>query len=286
MKYKKFLEKLNISGKTIAITGSTGGIGRELCFMLASSKCELILLDRNENKSISLESEIKNKFAFAKIKRITTDLVDLNSVNHAIEELKKYKIDFFIHNAGIYNMPRHITSLGIDNILLTNFAMPYYITEQLKNNVSKFVIVGSIAHSYNKLDESDIEFAHNNKPSHIYGNSKRLLMCAMSASDFNVTIAHPGITLTNMTNHYPKAINWLVKIGIKILFPAPKKACLSIMQALTSPTPKTCWIGPKFCNIWGNPSTKKLKISKKECDFALNYAKKVTNLIKNQNFLH
>ena len=77
--------------------------------------------------------------------------------------------------------------------------------------------------------------------------------------DVTLSICHPGITLTNMTNHYPKAINWLVKIGIKLIFPNPKKACRSIVYALEISTPYHYWIGPKIFNVYGKPKIKKLK---------------------------
>ena len=47
-----------------------------------------------------------------------------------------------------------------------------------------------------------------------------------------VSVVHPGVTLTDMTNHYPKAINWLVKIGIKCLFPNIQKASLSLIKGI------------------------------------------------------
>ena len=62
-----------------------------------------------------------------------------------------------------------------------------------------------------------------------------------------------------MTNHYPKLINWAVKIGIKVLFPAPKKAALCVALGTSKNTNYHEWIGPKFFNIWGKPTLKKLK---------------------------
>ena len=41
----------SLSGKTVALTGSTGGIGRELSIALASLGASLILLDRNKERS-------------------------------------------------------------------------------------------------------------------------------------------------------------------------------------------------------------------------------------------
>ena len=82
--------------------------------------------------------------------------------------------------------------------------------------------------------------------------------------DCLLSIAHPGITLTNMTNHYPKWINWFVKFGIKIVFPSPKKAARNVVRAVSEDCEYLEWIGPWLFNIWGRPKKKKLKTCKEE----------------------
>ena len=53
MNYEKWLAKNGESlvGKTVAVTGSTGGIGNELCKYLARLGANLVLVDRNPQKS-------------------------------------------------------------------------------------------------------------------------------------------------------------------------------------------------------------------------------------------
>ena len=43
----------SLRGKTVALTGSTGGLGRELANYLASLGATLVLLDRNRERSES-----------------------------------------------------------------------------------------------------------------------------------------------------------------------------------------------------------------------------------------
>ncbi len=64
MNTNKWLDKNTESlvGKTIAVTGSTGGIGRELCFYLAGLGASLILLDRNKERSERLKNELLTAF--------------------------------------------------------------------------------------------------------------------------------------------------------------------------------------------------------------------------------
>ena len=64
MKTEKWISKntTSLTGKTVAISGSTGGLGSALCHHLASLGATLILIDRNIEKSQRLASEIKNKY--------------------------------------------------------------------------------------------------------------------------------------------------------------------------------------------------------------------------------
>ena len=81
-------------------------------------------------------------------------------------------------------------------------------------------------------------------------------------SKVKLAVVHPGITLTNMTNHYPKAINWLVKIGIKFLFANPRKAALNIVYGTQIETKYHEWIGPRLYGIWGIPKLQKVTTCK------------------------
>ena len=62
-----------------------------------------------------------------------------------------------------------------------------------------------------------------------------------------------------MTNHYPKAINWLVKIGIKILFPSPNKAAIHLLNSMFMDAKYLEFIGPTIFGVWGKTKNKKLK---------------------------
>jgi hypothetical protein len=74
-----------------------------------------------------------------------------------------------------------------------------------------------------------------------------------------LSIAHPGITFTNITNHYPKLIFALIKYPMKIIFMKPKIAALNIIKGIFDYTDNNEWIGPEYFNIWGKPRKNKLK---------------------------
>lgn len=262
----------DLSGKTIAITGSTGTLSNELVFVLAKLNANLILLNRSKEKTEQQIENIHSLYPNTQIEFIECDLSNFERVKNATEILKQKSIDILYLSSGIYNVDRFKSDLGYDNIFQTNFISHYYIAKELlptlKQNNGKIVAVSSIAYNYSKINEQDIDFSLNKKASKVYGNSKRFLTFALhelcKKEKVNLSIVHPGVTLTNMTNHYPKSINWLVKIGIKLLFPSNKNAVLSLIMGIFENTNYNYWIGPTIFNVWGMPKINKLKIKNNE----------------------
>lgn len=278
MKIEKWFNQntRSLEGKTICITGSTGDLAKIFTEKLASLGANFVFANRDKQKSEKQKQELLNKYPNIKIQILNLDLFDMNSVKVFVCKLKQIKIDILILNSAVYNIPRKTTSDGFDNIFQINFVSQYYIVKQMlptlrKIKDSKVVVIGSIAHNYSKTNFDDIQFLKSAKSSKVYGNSKRFLMFSLKQlfidSPVKLSVVHPGVTLTQMTNHYPLIINWLVKIGIKLLFPTPEKACLSIISGVFEDTQETEWIGPKKHDIWGYPKKKKLKsYSKNEAE--------------------
>ncbi len=267
MSIKKALKGLDLTGKTVAVTGCTGGLGKEICIYLAAHKANIIMLDRNQNKSSTLQQSITASYPSIKITRIKTDMSDFNSVKNSTKQLINHSIDIFISNAGAYSIPRYKTDIGYDNVFQINFISPYYIIRQLcENNPDiKIIAVGSIAHNYSKSDINDIDFSTRTAASKVYGNSKRYLIFSLydCVKTENLSIVHPGITFTNITAHYPKLIFAVIKYPMQVIFPSPKTAAQCITAGLIKNTPQGYWIGPKIFNIWGAPKINKLKTCKK-----------------------
>lgn len=269
MNYEKWLRSNtdSLSGKRIAITGSTGGLGKELCRFLAALGADLLLLDRNRRRSEANRADIEREYPDVSVELLTLDLEDFESVRAAAEQLKTENIDVFIHNAGAYSIPRHGTATGYENVFTINFVSPYYLIRELlpslREREGRVTVVGSIAHDYSHIDENDVDFSTRKQASKVYGNAKRYLMFSLyelfkNEDKVSLSVTHPGITFTNITSHYPKLIFALIKHPMKVIFMKPKKAALSLLKGVFEPTPYHEWIGPRLFDIWGLPRRKKL----------------------------
>ncbi len=273
--------------KTVAITGSTGGIGEWLCDYLLYLGARLVLLDRNKEKQNALINKLIKKYPHAKITPLTLNLESESSVFSACNELEKLPIDIFLHNAGAYSIPRKICKSGFDNVFQINFLSPYYIINRLLPNLQKrggrVIAVGSIAHNYSKTNKNDPDLKTTKKASIVYGNAKRYLMFSLyelfkNEKNVSLAITHPGITFTNITAHYPKLIFALIKRPMKIIFMKPKTAALSVLLGCFKDTAYHGWFGPNFFNIWGIPNHKILNTAtEEECKNIYSTAKLTLN---------
>ncbi len=274
MKIKKWLKKNthSLAGKTVAITGATGGLGEELCLYLAALGAELILLCRSEEKFLQLKTKILKAYPTAKVQYISVDLEEIDGVKLAAERLEQQGIDTLILNAGAYSIPRRKSSTNFDNVFQINFVSQYYLARRLLPTLNsrggRVVAVSSIAHNYSKTSKSDIDFGKVTAASKVYGNAKRYLTyslfglsCSAAAS---ISVVHPGIAFTGITAHYPKVIFAIIKYPMKVIFMRPRTACLSVLKGVFKYTLPYTWIGPRIFNIWGKPSEKPLKTATAE----------------------
>ncbi len=260
-----------LDGKTVAISGATGGIGCALCDYLARLGARLFLLDRNAEKSKNLIQKLQKRYPQLCAEHITLDLENMEDVICVTEKLKQIPLDSLILNAGAYHIPRHKCSTGFNNVFQINFISPYYMARELKpilqERGGRVVIVGSIAHNYSHTDSADIDFSSKTASSKVYGNSKRYLMFALYGlfeGEKGLAVTHPGITFTNITAHYPKFIFAIIKHPMKVLFMPTKVACLSILRGVFEDCNKNEWIGPRFFNIWGKPKKQRLTTCSKQ----------------------
>lgn len=256
----------SMAGKTVAISGATGGIGQELCRHLAALGANLLLLDRNSERSNTWIEKLKTEFPPLNARHLRLDLSDFETVRSVTDELLASPPDYLIFNAGAYHIPRFTCDTGHDNVFQINFAAPYYMARTLlpvmKERGGRIVAVGSIAHNYSHIDLDDIEFLTRPQASKVYGNAKRWLMFSLFGLDENnntITVAHPGITLTNITAHYPKWIYAIIKHPMKVIFMSPRRASLSILAAMVQDAKENEWFGPSLFDIWGLPKKKLLK---------------------------
>ena len=91
-----------LQGKNCLITGSTGGLGKEIAREFAKNGCNLFLTGRNNKKLNSLKDELeKNQI---KIDFQQADLSDIDEIRKLVEKVKGRfsNIDILVNCAGVF----------------------------------------------------------------------------------------------------------------------------------------------------------------------------------------
>ncbi len=132
------IENRDFRGNLVVITGATSGIGYETARLYASHGSDLLLINRNKEKSEKLVQEIKKDFNVP-CTYFIADFAHLDQVHAAAEMLSNLDrdIEVLIHNAGVYNTKRRFTSDDIEEVFQVNYLASFIINHSLKEKLEK-----------------------------------------------------------------------------------------------------------------------------------------------------
>jgi len=192
-------------GNLVVITGATSGIGYHTAREYASRGANLLCINRNPEKSETLQREIQSEYGVSCDYRIA-DLSILQDVHRVAEELTKLDtpIDVLIHNAGIYLTKRELTSDGIEKVFmiqyLSSFIINFILMDKLKaQGKARIILVNSEGHRFAawglRLDDLNWE-KHRYTGFKSYGSAKMAQLLSMIV--FNEHFRESGVTINAM----------------------------------------------------------------------------------------
>ncbi|KAI1700841.1 short chain dehydrogenase domain-containing protein [Ditylenchus destructor] len=153
------LKDLDLTGKTILITGTTSGIGIETARSLALKGAHVVIANRNIVQSEQQRDNIYKETDKHNIDIINMDLSSLQSVQAAAKEFisKGWPLHVLILNAGILTPPTkttlegHEATFGVNH--LGHFYLAYLLMDKLREAApSRLVVVSSNSHQHTGID--------------------------------------------------------------------------------------------------------------------------------------
>ncbi len=241
----------NKKGKLAIVTGANTGLGYETALKLAQKDIEVVLACRNMMKAQAAKNAIKEVYPDAKLKCLEIDLSKQSSVRAFVKQFfVHYKqLDILVNNAGIMMTPYEITEDGFESQLAANYLGHFTLTALLldtleKTKGSRIVMVSSLSHKRGTIRFSDLNFNNSYKEFKAYAQSK--LACLMFAYQLDKRLkkkgyqtralaAHPGVTITDLINHFNPVFMFLGSLVSPLLFSPTDKAALPILRAALDP---------------------------------------------------
>lgn len=127
------LDRLDLSGRVVAITGAASGLGLAAAARLAGMGAGLRLLIRDEAKAARALEAILRRAPGAEIATYTVDLSDLASVRRTVAEMteREGRLDALVNNAGALLAERRTSVDGHEMTFATMVLGPFVLTNGL-----------------------------------------------------------------------------------------------------------------------------------------------------------
>jgi NAD(P)-dependent dehydrogenase (short-subunit alcohol dehydrogenase family) len=200
-----------VKDKTILITGSTDGIGKQTALELAEMGATVLLHGRNSGRADRVLNEIKKATGNDRIKAFIADLASLTQVrNRAEQVLEKHdRLDVLINNAGVYETRHRISDDGFEMTFAVNHLAPFLLTLLLLDLIIKSS-PGRIINVSSQVHASGIDFGNLQAEKHFsayeaYSLSKLCnvlftyeLAERLKGNGITVNCLHPGVIDTKL----------------------------------------------------------------------------------------
>ena len=200
-------EGINLTGKTILITGCNSGLGKESMRVLSLRGASILGLGRTKEKvqDAFLEAGVKQGKAYS------CELSDPKSVRQCVDEIQKenLKIDVILCNAGIMALPKLEKSNGYELQFFTNHIGHFLLVTGLLGSLTedgRVVMLSSAAHNAAPKGGIDFENLKGEKGYSAwtaYGRSKmanllfaKELALKFQGSKKTAYAVHPGVILS------------------------------------------------------------------------------------------
>ena len=194
---------LSYRGKTVLVTGSTDGLGREVARALAADGAHLILHGRNAERGQALVDEI-TKSGTGSARFIAADFASLPAVRAFADSVARDypKLDLLVNNAGIafFEAPqRSANADGHELQFVVNYLAGWILVNRLKPNLmaaapSRIINVASLSAS--PIDFDDVMLEKPDSHRRGYGQSK-LAQVSMT-NELAGAFARDGITMISL----------------------------------------------------------------------------------------
>jgi NAD(P)-dependent dehydrogenase (short-subunit alcohol dehydrogenase family) len=209
---------VDLSGKTVVITGCSAGLGVETARVLAQRGARIVSVVRDLPKGRRAADGIRAAVPDVEIEFVELDLFDLDSVHRGADEIAERfpSIDRLINNAGVMAYPTLTrTKEGLDLHLGTNHLGHFVLTARLVDNVlaaapSRIINLSSSGHRISPLRFDDPFFQTGEYDKLVaYGQSKTaniLFSVALEARfggrGVHAVAVHPGLITTELGRYF------------------------------------------------------------------------------------
>jgi retinol dehydrogenase 14 len=239
---------LSMAGRTVLVTGGTGGIGKATAMGLARMGAQVAIVGRDGDRAEDAAREIRA----AGGERVGTFVADLSVqsevrrlADEALERLPR--IDALVNNVGGYWNTHQLTADGRERTFALNHLAPFLLTNLLLGRLrhsapARVVTVSSNAHATGRIDFDDIEGEGAYSGARAYNQSKLAnvlftyeLARRLHGTSVTANALHPGVVSTAFGTEDPGRAQRLLVPLLRPLMKTPDRGATTSIYVASTP---------------------------------------------------
>jgi retinol dehydrogenase-14 len=200
-----------MAGKSVLVTGGTGGIGKATAIGLAALGARVGITGRDPARAEAAAASIRAAPGSPAVDAFAADMSVQAGVRRlAAQVLDTYpRLDVLVNNVGGFWAHRHVTADDLEHTFALNHLAPFLLTSLLLDRLTasapaRIVTVSSGAHARGRIDFDDLQGERNYSGQRAYSQSKLAsvmftyeLARRLEGTGVTATVLHPGVVRTS-----------------------------------------------------------------------------------------
>jgi len=234
-----------MTGKTVLVTGGTGGIGKATAIGLARLGARVGITGRDLNRTQDAATDIARDSGNPAVDAFAADLSSQAEVRRlAAEVLGAYpRLDVLVNNVGGFWAHRHVTADGLERTFALNHLAPFLLTTLLLDRLessapARVITVASNAQAMGRITFDDLQGERDYSGSRAYNQSKLAnvmftyeLARRLAGTGVTANALHPGVVRTGFGAEDPSTLTRMAMPFLRFLKTPAQGATTSIYLA-------------------------------------------------------
>ena len=234
-----------MTGRTVLITGGTGGIGKATAIGLAGLGARVGIVGRDPARARAAADDISHRSGNPAVDAFVADLSCQTEVRRlAAAVLDTYpSLHVLVNNVGGFWAHRHLTADGLEHTFAVNHLASFLLTDLLLDRLkagapARIVTVSSNAQALGRIDFDDLQGEASYSGPRAYNQSKLAnvlftyeLARRLHGTAVTANVLHPGVVRTAFGAEDPSTLTRLARPLARFLKSPTQGAATSIYLA-------------------------------------------------------
>jgi NAD(P)-dependent dehydrogenase (short-subunit alcohol dehydrogenase family) len=241
-------QSVSMVGKTVLVTGATGGIGNATALGLARMGARVAIVGRDRERTDNAVREMRSAGS-GQVDGFVADLSSQAEVRRVADEVLRSlpRLDVLVNNVGGYWKTRHVTADGLEHTFALNHLAPFLLTnlllERLQQSApARVVTVSSNAQAMGRIDFDDLQNERSYSGSQAYNQSKLAnvlftyeLARKLQTTSVTANAVHPGLVSTAFGGEDPGRAQRLLVPLLRPFMKSPAEGAATSIHLASDP---------------------------------------------------